>query len=106
MHGDDGQGNVHLPPPPAGRAVDGSAAAFIIEQVMAARGEITLVPLGPLINLALALRLEPRIATHVREVVLMGGNALCPGNAPRPPPRPISTTIPKRRMWCWARHGR
>jgi len=80
VHGDDGQGNVHLPPP-AGRAVDQPAAAFIIEQVMAAPGEITLVPLGPLTNLALALRLEPRIAVNVRQVVLMGGNALCPGNA-------------------------
>jgi uridine nucleosidase len=47
---------------------------------MAAPGEITLVPIGPLTNIALALRLEPRIAKHVREVVLMGGNALVPGN--------------------------
>ena len=48
---------------------------------MAAPGEITLVPVGPLTNIALALRLEPRIAVNVRQVVLMGGNALCPGNA-------------------------
>lgn len=80
VHGDDGQGNAHLPPPTT-RPRDGSAAAFIVEQVMAAPGEITLVPLGPLTNIALALRLEPRIAQNVREVVLMGGNALCPGNA-------------------------
>ena len=32
--------------------------------------------MGPLTNIALALRLEPRIAQNVREVVLMGGNAL------------------------------
>ncbi|MCZ7538943.1 MAG: nucleoside hydrolase [Anaerolineae bacterium] len=80
VHGDDGQGNLHLPPP-AGQARPGSAAEFIVEQVMAAPGEITLVPLGPLTNVALALRLEPRIAVNVRQVVLMGGNALCPGNA-------------------------
>lgn len=80
VHGDDGQGNVLLPPPQS-KAVDQSAAQFIIEQVMAAPGEVTLVPVGPLTNLALALRLEPRIAQHVREVVVMGGNALCPGNA-------------------------
>jgi len=80
VHGDDGQGNVHLPPPRT-RPREGSAAAFIVEQVMAAPGEITLVPLGPLTNIALALRLEPRLAQNVREVVLMGGNALCPGNA-------------------------
>jgi inosine-uridine nucleoside N-ribohydrolase len=53
---------------------------FIIEQVMNAPGEITLVPIAPLTNIALALRLEPRIAKNVREVVLMGGNALVPGN--------------------------
>ncbi len=80
VHGDDGQGNAHLPPPTT-RPHDGSAAAFIVEQVMAAPGEITLVPIGPLTNIALALRLEPRIAQNVRQVVLMGGNALCPGNA-------------------------
>src|SRR5438445_8582409 len=40
---------------------------------MAAPGEITLVPTGPLTNIAMALRREPRIADRVREVVLMGG---------------------------------
>lgn len=80
VHGDDGQGNVHLPPPRT-RALDITAAEFIIAQVMDAPGEITLAPLGPLTNIALALHLEPRIAEHVREVVLMGGNALGPGNA-------------------------
>lgn len=79
VHGDDGQGNLHLPPPTT-QPIDQSAAAFIIEQVMRAPGEITLVPIGPLTNIALALRLEPRIATAVREVVIMGGNALCMGN--------------------------
>ena len=80
VHGEDGQGNVHLPPPTT-QAVDQSAAQFIVETVMAQPGEVTLVPIGPLTNIALALRLEPRIAQHMREVVLMGGNALGPGNA-------------------------
>lgn len=79
IHGDDGQGNVHLPPA-QGKPLDISAAQFIVEQVMQQPGEITLVPIGPLTNIALALRLEPRIAHHAK-VVLMGGNALCPGNA-------------------------
>lgn len=80
VHGDDGQGNVNLPPSQR-KAVDHSAALFIIEQVKRMPGEITLVPIGPLTNIALALRLEPQIASLVKEVVLMGGNALCPGNA-------------------------
>jgi inosine-uridine nucleoside N-ribohydrolase len=80
VHGDDGQGNVHLPPS-ARSPIGTTAAQFIVDQVMSRPGEITLVPVGPLTNIALALRLEPRIAEHVREVVLMGGNALGPGNA-------------------------
>jgi inosine-uridine nucleoside N-ribohydrolase len=80
VHGEDGQGNVFLPPPTT-QAVTQTAAQFIIEQVMTQPGEVTLVPIGPLTNIALALRLEPRIAQHVRELVLMGGNALGPGNA-------------------------
>jgi inosine-uridine nucleoside N-ribohydrolase len=80
VHGDDGQGNIFLPPP-VGKPIDPSAAQFIIEQVMRQPGEVTLVPVGPLTNIALALRLEPRIAQHVKEVVIMGGNALGPGNA-------------------------
>jgi purine nucleosidase len=47
---------------------------------MARPGEITLAPLGPLTNIALALRLEPRIVNNFRRVVLMGGAALVPGN--------------------------
>ncbi|MCU0513552.1 MAG: nucleoside hydrolase [Anaerolineae bacterium] len=80
VHGEDGQGNTHLPPP-ASTPLARAAADFIIEQIMAAPGEITLIALGPLTNLALALRQEPRIAQHVREVVLMGGNAFTIGNA-------------------------
>jgi uridine nucleosidase len=80
VHGEDGQGNVFLPPPET-KAVRERAATFIVEQVMAHPGEITLVPIGPLTNMALAMRLEPRIIANVQQVVLMGGNALAPGNA-------------------------
>lgn len=80
IHGEDGQGNTHLPAPST-RAIDSSAAEFIVQQIMDAPGQVTLVPIGPLTNIALALRLEPRIAQNVAEVVLMGGNAFCAGNA-------------------------
>jgi purine nucleosidase len=80
VHGEDGQGNVFLPPPTT-KAIDKSAAEFIIEQIMSQPGEVTLIPIAPLSNIALALRMEPRIAQNVREVVLMGGNAMGPGNA-------------------------
>jgi purine nucleosidase len=63
-------------PPPASTLLPrpGRAAEFIVEAVMAAPNEITLVPIGPLTNVALALSLEPRVATAVREIVCMGGN--------------------------------
>lgn len=80
VHGQDGQGNTRMPPPRL-RPGTQTAAEFIIEMVMRQPGEITLVPIGPLTNIALALDLEPAITRAVREVVVMGGNALCPGNA-------------------------
>ncbi len=45
----------------------------IIDLVMASSGDLTLVPVGPLTNIAVALRKEPRIAERVQEVVVMGG---------------------------------
>lgn len=50
------------------------AVDFIIDTIMASEpGEITLVPTGALTNIALAVRKEPRIASRVKQVVLMGG---------------------------------
>ncbi len=51
------------------------AVNFIVETVMAApSGEITLIAVGPLSNVAMALRLEPAIAPRLRELVIMGGS--------------------------------
>ena len=71
------------------------APQFIIDTIMANPGEITLVPLGPLTNIALAVATEPRIAENVREVVLMGGAAMLRATPP-PLPRPTSATIRSR----------
>jgi purine nucleosidase len=54
-------------------AVRDHAVDLIIDLVMASPGEITIVPTGPLTNIAVAARREPRIVDRVREVVLMGG---------------------------------
>ena len=62
-------------------AVRGKHAALaIIDAVMAAPGELTILALGRMTNLALALSLEPGIAGAVREVVVMGGAVTVPGN--------------------------
>jgi len=73
IHGTTGLDGPELPHPTT--ELDARPAArLIVETIMAAApGEITLVPIGPLTNIALALRLEPRIVERVREVVLMGG---------------------------------
>jgi purine nucleosidase len=74
VHGEGGLGGATLRPPAAGPAA-GHAVGYLIETIGTARGEITLVATGPLTNIALALRLEPRLAGWVREIVIMGGSA-------------------------------
>ena len=49
------------------------AVNFLIDTYMNTTEPITLVPVGPLTNLGMALRLEPHIAEHIPEVVIMGG---------------------------------
>ncbi len=81
VHGHDGLGNAgEQLPQQRGRPIAQNAAAFIIETVMANPGEITLVPIGPLTNIALALRLEPAITDAVKGISLMGGSAFVGGN--------------------------
>jgi purine nucleosidase len=82
VHGPDGMGGigwttVHNPAQQLDRR---HAAEFIVDTIMASPGQITLVPLGPLTNIGLALQLEPRIAQNVRQVVMMGGTIAKPGN--------------------------
>ena len=74
VHGESGLGGAVLPTP-ARSAGDGHAIDFIIETAAAEPGEITLVATGPLTNIGLALRREPRLASWVRDFVIMGGSA-------------------------------
>ena len=74
VHGDSGLGGAVLPPP-ARTAEDGHAIDYLISTIGAARGEITLVATGPLTNIGLALSREPRLASWVRNFVIMGGSA-------------------------------
>ena len=74
VHGESGLGLVMLPDPARGPD-PGHAADFIIEQVSAAPGEITLIAVGPLTNVALAVRRYPALTQQVRDFVIMGGSA-------------------------------
>jgi purine nucleosidase len=79
VHGKTGLGGAELPAPIC-EPVAQHAVDLLIERVMAAPGEITLVAIGPLTNLAIALRLEPDLASAVREVIIMGGAVRAGGN--------------------------
>jgi purine nucleosidase/pyrimidine-specific ribonucleoside hydrolase len=71
-HGDDGLANLGLPP--SARAEDPRFAAdLIVETVNANANDITLIALGPLTNLALALLRDPQLPRKVTSVVAIGG---------------------------------
>lgn len=75
IHGDTGM-EIHgfELPEPALSVQETHGVQFIIDTIMnEPAGTVTLVPTGPLTNIALAARLEPRIVERVKEVVLMGG---------------------------------
>lgn len=73
IHGESGLDGVELPVPTR-PLEDMHAVNYIIKTIMESDPQtITLVPTGPLTNIALACRLEPRIVERVKEVVLMGG---------------------------------
>ena len=73
IHGETGLGDVRWPEPV--RELDSRHAVDLITaEVMAHPGEITLVPIGPLTNIAMALRTEPAIVQAAAGVVLMGGS--------------------------------
>ena len=61
-------------PPPA----PGYAAVEIARHVLADPGEITVVAIGPLTNVAGALMLDPAVASAIKEIVIMGGLFLRP----------------------------
>ena len=56
------------------------AAVEIMQRIRAAPGEITVLALGRMTNVALALGLEPKLSGAVKEVVVMGGAVFVPGN--------------------------
>lgn len=78
-HGDTGLGYAKLPEPSV-RPIGQHGSDFLIEKILSAPGEITLVAIGPLTNVALAIRQEPRIVDAVKELIVMGGAIRHEGN--------------------------
>ncbi len=79
VHGKNGFGDV-LIPTSAREAINSTAADFIIDQVMADPGNVTVIAIGPLTNLALAIKKQPRILDNVKQIVIMGGAVSVNGN--------------------------
>lgn len=79
VHGEDGLGNIDHPAP-KGELDPRSSAEFIVQMARKYPGEISLVAVGPLSNLALALKLEPTLPQLIKAVNIMGGAAFVPGN--------------------------
>ncbi|KAJ1401424.1 Ribonucleoside hydrolase-like [Sesbania bispinosa] len=79
VHGADGLGNQNFPPP-KGKPVEESAAAFLVHQAKANPGKVTVVALGPLTNIALAIQLDPDFTKNIGQIVLLGGAFAVNGN--------------------------
>jgi purine nucleosidase len=80
VHGQNGLGNVAVPEEGDTLLSSLSAAEFIIEQSKRYPNELILAPIGRLTNIALALRLDPTLASRIKKVVLMGGAFDVSGN--------------------------
>jgi len=79
VHGQDGFGDVNLPDPKH-LAQSEHAALAILRLSKHYAGELLLVALGPLTNIALALKLDPTLPQRIKRLVVMGGAIHCHGN--------------------------
>jgi len=79
VHGQDGLGNMDLPYP-ASEKQSGHAVDVIIEMARRFPGELEIITLGPLTNLAMAILKEPSLPDLIKRVYIMGGAGLGPGN--------------------------
>ena len=78
IHGANGVGDVELPRSPG--EPDGNAVDLLIRLARRHEGQLRLLAIGPLTNLARALEVEPALPSLVESVVIMGGAAKAPGN--------------------------
>ncbi len=72
VHGESGIGHSKLPEP-KNKPVDRHAVDFLIDKVLAEPDEISIFPIAPLTNIAMAIRKEACFAQSVKELVIMGG---------------------------------
>jgi inosine-uridine nucleoside N-ribohydrolase len=81
IHGDDGLGNVAGPFPAGAATLDESALDLLARVTGERPGEVSIVAIGPLTNLGLAVEADPDWAATVDELIVMGGSVARGGNA-------------------------
>ena len=75
VHGSDGLGGVPDPDPPSLNLVQSEHAVHAMLRLTKERpGQVTMLAIGPLTNLALAIRLDPGFTSRLKKLVIMGGN--------------------------------
>ncbi|WP_431278979.1 nucleoside hydrolase [Leifsonia poae] len=79
VHGVNGIGNIDLPPAVAVPLAE-DAARLLVRLAHEHAGRLSVITVGPVTNIALALRLDPDLPSRVADVTTMGGAALVPGN--------------------------
>ena len=82
FHGEDGLGNYTDRPPVTRTLEDENAVLALLRLSKEYEGELTLVALGPLTNLAMAIRLDPDFSSRIKKFVFMGGTIAAHGNTP------------------------
>jgi purine nucleosidase len=79
IHGESGLGNSNLSAPTS-KPLTKHAVDYLIERVLEEPGELSIFPIGPLTNIAMAIRKEPKFVKAVKALVIMGGAILEHGN--------------------------
>ncbi|KAI3995107.1 hypothetical protein MKX01_031909 [Papaver californicum] len=79
VHGSDGMGNLSLPSP-KGKKDERSAVEFLVDKISEFPGEVSILALGPLTNLALAVKSDASFASKVKRIVVLGGSFFASGN--------------------------
>ncbi|KAG8647067.1 uridine nucleosidase 1 isoform X1 [Manihot esculenta] len=79
VHGSDGLGNIFLPSPTV-KKFEKTAAEFLVDKVSEYPGEVSVLALGPLTNLALAIKRDSSFASKVKRIVVLGGAFFALGN--------------------------
>ena len=79
VHGPEGMGAI-ASVPQIGKNVDESAAQFLTRMARDHKGELVVCAIGPLTNIADAVRLDPDFVGNLKQLVIMGGAFECPGN--------------------------